>query len=86
MLCKKYADFSPEHRHIELIIKAMHSAGATELYNNCFAVVKQGVLRFDKIDNKNDTAFIRPFKSNDNFIFGKFGGISRLQVLLVTVS
>lgn len=71
MLCKKYADFSPEHRHIELIIKAMHSAGATELYNNCFAVVKQGVLRFDKIDNKNDTAFLRPFKSNDNFIFGK---------------
>lgn len=30
--------------------------------------------------------FLQGVGKFDNFIFGKFGGISRLQVLLVTVS
>lgn len=53
VLCKRYADFSAEQRHIELIIDIMKNGGAVNLTEKLSAVSKQGILRFVS-DNKDN--------------------------------
>lgn len=66
ILCKKYAGFNPESRHIDLILGIIKNGGAVNLADNCKAVAKQGIFRIFTDDNNSE--FV-PIKISNNLCF-----------------
>lgn len=76
VLCKRYADFSAEQRHIELIIDIMKNGGAVNLTEKLSAVSKQGILRFVS-DNKDNQ--LEEIKLCENTEFEFCGKVYRVK-------
>lgn len=71
VLCKRYADFSAEQRHIELIIDIMKNGGAVNLTEKLSAVSKQGILRFVFSNEENQLEEIKLCENTEFEFCGK---------------
>lgn len=63
LLCEEKANFTPEYRHIKLMIKIIKNGGAVNLNNKFSAVSKQGIFR---INFGNDNVEFEPVSISDN--------------------
>jgi tRNA(Ile)-lysidine synthase len=68
MICRKQADFSPEYRHIDLMLEILKNGGAVNLSDNLRAVSKQGIFRLDFAKNKTNN-FYEILTDNSDFEF-----------------
>ena len=62
LLCEEKANFTPEYRHIELMIRIIKNSGAVNLNNRFSAVSKQGIFR---INFGNDNVEFEPVSISD---------------------
>ncbi len=72
MICKREANFSPESKHIELMIEIVRCSGAVNLCKKFRAVSKQGILRIVPANDSteaNSCAGTAMFKLKNNLSF-----------------
>lgn len=72
LLCERTAKLTPEHRHIELMIKILNNGGAVNLSSKFIAVSKQGIFRIISV---NDNEEFKPVSVSENFSINYNGRI-----------
>lgn len=72
LLCERTAKLTPEHRHIELMIKILNNGGAVNLSSKFIAVSKQGIFRIISV---NDNEEFKPVSVSENFSINYNGKI-----------
>lgn len=72
LLCERTAKLTPEHRHIELMIKILNNGGAVNLSSKFIAVSKQGIFRIISV---NDNVEFKPVSVSENFSINYNGKI-----------
>lgn len=72
LLCERTAKLTPEHRHIELMIKILNNGGAVYLSSKFIAVSKQGIFRIISV---NDNEEFKPVSVSENFSINYNGKI-----------
>lgn len=72
LLCERTAKLTPEHRHIELMIKILNNGGAVNLSSKYIAVSKQGIFRIISV---NDNVEFKPVSVSENFSINYNGKI-----------
>lgn len=72
LLCERTAKLTPEHRHIELMLKILNNGGAVNLSSKFIAVSKQGIFRIISV---NDNEEFKPVSVSENFSINYNGKI-----------
>lgn len=72
LLCERTAKLTPEHRHIELMIKILNNGGAVNLSSKYIAVSKQGIFRIISV---NDNVEFKPVSVSEKFSINYNGKI-----------
>lgn len=72
LLCERTAKLTPEHRHIELMLKILNNGGAVNLSSKYIAVSKQGIFRIISV---NDNEEFKPVSVSENFSINYNGKI-----------
>lgn len=71
-MCERTAKLTPEHRHIELMLKILNNGGAVNLSSKFIAVSKQGIFRIISV---NDNEEFKPVSVSENFSINYNGKI-----------
>lgn len=72
LLCERTAKLTPEHRHIELMLKILNNGGAVNLSSKFIAVSKQGIFRIISV---NDNVEFKPVSVSEKFSINYNGKI-----------
>lgn len=69
MMCRNFADFIPENKHIDLMISIIENGGSVNLNNSLLAISKQGIFRLALTEN-NLCEISDYLKINNTLLFG----------------